>query len=85
MLALRYALRMSKQILPERRKQLAELHGVNEQYLYQCLTGRRDMSPTQARNLETATNGELTRQALCQKTFSAIWPELATPAAQGGI
>jgi DNA-binding transcriptional regulator YdaS (Cro superfamily) len=68
---------MSKQITPERRRQLAELIGVDEQYLYQCLTGRRDMNPGRARELEAQTEGELTRAMLCQKTYAVIWPELA--------
>ncbi len=67
---------MHKQISAERRQQLAELHRVNEQYLYQCLTGRRDMNPAQAMTLETETGGELTRQMLCQKTYAGIWPGL---------
>lgn len=69
---------MVTQITPERRRQLAEKHGVNEQYLYQCLTGRRDMGPAEAMRLETETNKELTRQMLCQKTCGGIWPELVT-------
>ena len=67
---------MSKQITPERRREVAALVGVNEQYLYQCLTGRRDMNPAEARRLEDQTNGELNRQMLCQKTWRGIWPEL---------
>jgi DNA-binding transcriptional regulator YdaS (Cro superfamily) len=68
------------EITPAERKKLAELIGVNEQYLYQCLTGRREMDPGAAMRAEIATSGELKRQMLCQKTYSAIWPELA-PAA----
>lgn len=71
---------MSTEITPEVRKRLAEQHGVSEQYLYQCLTGRRDMNPAEARRLEEASGGELTRVALCQKTWAAIWPELAETA-----
>lgn len=67
---------MSKQFTPEERRQLAELAKVDEQYLYQCLTGRRDMNPAKARAAEVATNGILTRQMLCQQTWRAIWPEL---------
>ena len=81
---------MHMQITPERRRQLAEKHGVSEQYLYQCLTGRRDMNPAEARRLETDTEGELTRQMLCQRTYAQIWPEIVgsedapqVPAAQG--
>lgn len=68
---------MSIKITPERRKQIASIHAVNEQYLYQCLTGRRDMSPAEAMRLEVETGKELTRQMLCQKTYAGIWPELA--------
>ena len=67
---------MSTEITAERRRQLAAATGTNEQYLYQCLTGRRDMNPGEARRLETATAGELHRWNLCQKTWHRIWPEL---------
>lgn len=69
---------MTKQMTPERRRELAALAGVHEQYLYQCLTGRRDMNPAEARRIEDETHGEITRQMLCQKTWTGIWPELAT-------
>jgi DNA-binding transcriptional regulator YdaS (Cro superfamily) len=72
---------MAHPITPERRKQLAEKHGINEQYLYQCLTGRRDMGPAEAMRLETETGKELTRQMLCQKTYISIWPDLSKPSA----
>ena len=68
---------MEIQITPARRRTLADKLGVNEQYLYQCLTGRRDMSPAEAMRIETDTDGELTRAMLCQKTHQAIWPELS--------
>lgn len=58
------------------RKAWAEKLGVNEQYLYQCLSGRRDMGPIEARRIETQSGGALTRQMLCQKTYAGIWPEL---------
>ena len=70
---------MANPITPERRKQLAEKHGINEQYLYQCLTGRRDMGPAEAMRIETETGKELTRQMLCQKTHVSIWPDLLEP------
>lgn len=73
---------MENPITAERRRELAEKHGVNEQYLYQCLTGRREMGPAEAMRLELATGGELSRRALCQKSHASIWPDLAR--AQGG-
>lgn len=75
-IANRYNQGMKPQITSERRKQLSQKHGVNDQYLYQCLTGRRDISPAIAMRLELETKGELKRQMLCQKTYSSIWPNL---------
>jgi DNA-binding transcriptional regulator YdaS (Cro superfamily) len=68
---------MPKQLTPDDRKRIATLTGIDEQYLYQCLTGRRDMNPERARRAEVDTGGEVTRQMLCQKTYAGIWPELA--------
>jgi len=67
---------MRKQFTPEERRAWADKLGINERYLYQCLTGRRDMGPTEARRVETESGGVLTRQMLCQKTWGGIWPEL---------
>lgn len=67
---------MPKQVLPAERRRIAEKVGVNEQYLYQCLTGRRDMNPAEARRIEDEINGELMRWDLCQSTWRGIWPEL---------
>ena len=64
-------------ITATQRKELAQSLGVNEQYLYQCLSGRRDMNPAEARRLEEASGGKLRRQWLCQGTWRSIWPELA--------
>lgn len=67
---------MNIQITTTRRKELAQLHSVNADYLYQCLTGRRDMKNAEAMRLETESKGELTRQMLCQKTYMDVWPDL---------
>lgn len=67
---------MAKHLSPEDRRRIASVTGLNEQYLYQCLTGKRDMNPAAARKAEDATKGEVTRQMLCQKTYAGIWPEL---------
>ena len=67
---------MAKPLTTQRRNELAEKHGINKHYLYQCLTGRRDLDHAKAMNLETETKGELRRQALCQKTYATIWPNL---------
>jgi DNA-binding transcriptional regulator YdaS (Cro superfamily) len=69
---------MNQEITVARRRELAELHGVNVDYLYQCLKGFRCMAPEEAMRLELATNGELRRVDLCQGRAHLIWPELAT-------
>ena len=71
---------MENRITPEQRRDIAAAVGLNEQYLYQCLTGRRDMNPAEARRVEAETFGRVTRRMLCQKTWKAIWPELADKA-----
>lgn len=67
---------MSTEITPQARRRLAAATGASEPYLYQCLTGRRDMNPAEAMRLETETDGELKRWALCQRTWHLIWPDL---------
>lgn len=68
---------MSCKFSVEDRRRLAALAGISEPYLYQCLTGHRDMNPGAARRVEVATKGEVTRRDLCMKTWADIWPELA--------
>ena len=69
-------LTMNTQIPPDERRQLAEKVGINEQYLYQCLTGRREMSAWEAVRVEQQTDGRVTRQMVCQGSWQSIWPEL---------
>lgn len=63
-------------ITPQRRKELALQLEVNEQYLYQCLSGRREMGAIEAVRIEQESGGVLTRRMLCSKTWQRIWPEL---------
>jgi DNA-binding transcriptional regulator YdaS (Cro superfamily) len=67
---------MTTQITPDERRQLAEKVGINEQYLYQCLTGRREMSASEAVRVEKESGGKISRRMLCQGSWQAIWPEL---------
>ena len=67
---------MTIQITPEERRRLAEKVGINEQYLYQCLTGRREMSAGEAVRIERQTKGKITRKMVCQGSWKSIWPEL---------
>ena len=67
---------MNTQITPEERRRLAEKVGMSEQYLYQCLTGRREMSAAEAVRVEQASEGAITRKMVCTLTWADIWPEL---------
>lgn len=67
---------MDKLPSPTERKRLAELAGINEQFLYQCLTGRGTLSASEAVRVEEATNFELRRWDLRPKDWFDIWPEL---------
>jgi DNA-binding transcriptional regulator YdaS (Cro superfamily) len=69
-------------LTPSERKRLADQVRVNEQYLYQCLTGRRDMDPVEAVRIERESGRAITRFDLCRKRGAQIWPELADQAAQ---
>jgi len=71
---------MNTQITPDERRQLAEKVGINEQYLYQCLTGRREMSAWEAVRVEQQSEGRLTRKMVCQGSWQSIWPELVEQA-----
>jgi DNA-binding transcriptional regulator YdaS (Cro superfamily) len=68
---------MDKTFTPEQRRRFAAAVGKNEQYIYQCLTGLRNMSPSLARQIEDKFPGEVSRKDLCQDTWRSIWPELA--------
>lgn len=67
---------MNTQITPEERRRLAEKVGMNEQYIYQCLTGRREMSAVEAVRIEQASEGTITRKMVCTTSWADIWPEL---------
>jgi len=73
-------LAMNTQISPDERRQLAEKVGINEQYLYQCLTGRREMSAWEAVRVEQQTEGRVNRKMVCQGSWQSIWPELVESA-----
>ena len=67
---------MRKQLSPSERVRLAELGGTDPAYLYQCLTGRRNMGPVEAVRVEAATKKALRRWDLCPGNWHLIWPEL---------
>ena len=64
------------------RRAVADRHGLNEQYLYQCLTGRADLDPAKAVEIENSTLKKITRQMLRQSDYWLIWPDLKAPKAK---
>lgn len=66
---------------PER-SAVADAIGVNEQYLYQCLTGRRPTPPDRCPPIERATAGRVTCEVLrpdvtWQRVPDPDWPHPA--------
>lgn len=54
----------------------AKALGMNQQYLYQCLTGRRMMDPKQAVRVEQYFGGRVRRWHLRPQDWHEVWPEL---------
>lgn len=63
-------------ISAEERRALAEKVGLDEQYLYQCLTGRKDMRPKQAVRVERESGQRLRVWHLRSNDWFEIWPHL---------
>lgn len=61
---------------PYERRRIAEMVGVSPAYLYQCLTGRRDIDPVEAVRIEQETGGAISRFDVCLKRGRDIWPEI---------
>lgn len=81
---------MDDVISPKERAQIAEMVGLDDQYLYQCLSGRKDMKPKEAVRVERESGGRLRRWHLRRSDWHQTWPELigafgapAVPAEQG--
>lgn len=66
---------MSTLTAPERIVVAQQLE-MSEQYLYQCLSGRRAMDPAQAVRIEQHLQGRVRRWQLRQRDWHLIWPEL---------
>ena len=67
---------MRNPLTPAERVRLAELGKTDPAYLYQCLTGRRNMGPVEAVRVERDTKRALRRWDLCPGNWHKIWPEL---------
>lgn len=55
---------------------LASLLGVSPSYLSQMASGDAPISPERCVEIESATNGEVTRPELRPDDWQRIWPEL---------
>lgn len=58
------------------RQRIASAVELNEQYLYQCLTERREMRAELCTAVEQASNLVIRRWHLRPKDWHRIWPEL---------
>lgn len=58
------------------RAALAEQVGVNEQYLYQCLSGRKSMNAAEAVRVERESSFRVRVWDLRQTDWHLIWPHL---------
>jgi len=60
---------------PSERQAIAKKAGINPHYLYQCMTGRRDMSARAAACLERESAGRIRRWHV-RRDWHLIWPDL---------
>jgi DNA-binding transcriptional regulator YdaS (Cro superfamily) len=60
---------------PARRRQIAEVLGIDEQYVYQISTGRKTASPALARRWNEFEPADSLRD-LRPDDWQVIWPEL---------
>lgn len=62
------------------RQRVAAAVGLDEQYLYQCLSGRRAVPIHHCLPIEQATDGRVSRRDLRPKDWHRIWPDLVAAA-----
>jgi DNA-binding transcriptional regulator YdaS (Cro superfamily) len=58
------------------RQAVAAKLGISEQYLYQCLTGRKNMRPEEAVRVERDSASGIRRWQVRISDWHLIWPEL---------
>jgi len=64
-------------IPPQERAVLAQKCRINDAYLYQILTRRREASPELCVLIERESASRITRKELRPADWARIWPELA--------
>ena len=65
------------------RQRVAAVVGLNEQYLYQCLTGRRLLPPDRCPGIESATGGLVTCETLRPDVHWVRVPDATWPHPEG--
>jgi DNA-binding transcriptional regulator YdaS (Cro superfamily) len=65
---------MTLKTTAQERKAIADAVGINPQYLYQALTGRRSPVAELCIKIEKASKGKIKRHEL-RPDWAAIWPE----------
>lgn len=65
---------MMNAVTPAERKDFARQLGLNDQYLYQCMTGRRDLDAATAKDLEVLSGGRICVWHV-RRDWHRIWPE----------
>ena len=63
-------------IPPTKRAELARRLGLHEQYVYQCLTGRKTLAAPMCPAFEAASDFEVRRWDLRPRDWHLIWPDL---------
>lgn len=61
---------------PAERIEIAAKAGIDEQYLYQCITGRRSMKPKLAVHVESSSGGRVRRWHVRMFDWHETWPDL---------
>ncbi len=69
----------NSEITTKRRKELCRKHGLSDDYIYQCIAGKKQMKSKEAVRIERITSGEITRQMLRRDDYWLIWPDLPAP------
>ena len=67
---------MATKFTPFERREFAQIAGVDQNYIYMCIAGIRDMDAGRAKQLEAATKKRIRVWDLCPNRWHEIWPEL---------
>lgn len=63
-------------VTPQERAEIAKASGVDDQWLYQCLTGRKEMAGPTALVVESVSGQRIRAWHLRQRSWWKHWPHL---------